>query len=56
MLELREDPVRVRYDLSSLSVDATDDGGIWTVETEERGKCRWMNLDSRRPSRSGAVN
>ena len=54
MLEFWEDLVRVRYDLSSLRVDATDDGGIWIVETEERGKCRWMYLDSRRPSRSGA--
>jgi len=56
MLEFREDLVRVRYDLFSLRVDATDDGDIWIVETEERGKCRWMNLDSRRPSRPGAVN
>jgi len=42
MLEFREDPVRVPCSLYSLRVDATDDGGIWTVETMNRGKSPWM--------------
>lgn len=41
MLEFREDPVRVRHNVSSLRVDATDDGGIWRVQTKERGKSPW---------------
>jgi len=42
MLAFRAGPVREHYDLPSLTVDATDDGSIWTVETKQRGKCRWM--------------
>jgi hypothetical protein len=41
ILEFREEPVRERCSLSSLRVDATDDGGIWTVETVEPGKSPW---------------
>ena len=41
ILEFREEPVRERCSLSSLRVDATDDGGIWTVETKEPGKSPW---------------
>lgn len=42
MLEFREDPERVRHDLPLLRLDATDDGGIWTVETREWNKYPWM--------------
>ena len=34
MVEFREDPYRVRYDLPKLKLDATDDDGIWVVATE----------------------
>jgi hypothetical protein len=32
-IEAKGDPYRVRYDLPKLSLDATDDGGIWVVAT-----------------------
>ena len=35
MLESREDPYRMRYDLPKLKLDATDDGGIWVVDLSE---------------------
>jgi hypothetical protein len=42
MLEFREDPYRVRYDLPKLNLDATDDGGIWVVATKEPGVSPWV--------------
>lgn len=42
MLEFRDDPERVRHDLPLLRVDATDDGGIWTVETKGWNKHPWI--------------
>lgn len=41
MLEFREDPYRVRYDLPKLKLDATDDGGIWVVATKKSGVSPW---------------
>jgi hypothetical protein len=41
MLEFREEPDRVCYDLPNLSIDATDDGGIWLVVTRQQGKYPW---------------
>jgi hypothetical protein len=42
MLEFREVPDRVRYDLPNLRIDATDDGGIWVVATRQQGKSPWV--------------
>jgi len=42
MLQFREDPYRVRYDLPKLSLDATDDGGIWVMTTKEPGVSPWV--------------
>ena len=42
MLEFRENPHRVRHGLHKLSLDATDDGGIWEVETETLGASPWV--------------
>ena len=42
MLEFREDPYRVRYDLPELKLDATDDGGIWVVATKKPGVSPWL--------------
>jgi hypothetical protein len=47
MLEFREDPYRVRYDLPKLKLDATDNGGIWVVATEGPGVSPWV-WESRR--------
>ncbi|OCK88166.1 uncharacterized protein K441DRAFT_700744 [Cenococcum geophilum 1.58] len=41
MLEFRGDRVRVHHNLFSLRVDATDDGGIWKVETKGLDKHPW---------------
>jgi hypothetical protein len=42
MLQFREEPVREQFNLHSIKIDATDDGGIWEVKTEEPGKDLWM--------------
>jgi hypothetical protein len=42
MLGFREEPVREQFKLDSITIDATDDGGIWEVGTEEPGKDPWM--------------
>ena len=41
MLEFREVPERMRYDLPHLRIDATDDGGIWLVATRQQGLYPW---------------
>lgn len=42
MLGFREEPIRVHHKLPSIKIDATDDGGIWGVGTEDPGKEPWI--------------
>lgn len=41
MVEFREEQIRVIQEQGLLKIDATDDGGIWSVETREQGKSPW---------------
>ncbi len=42
MLEFREEPYRVSHQTAHLRINATDDGGIWVVETKQPGKSPWV--------------
>jgi hypothetical protein len=41
MIEFREEQIRISHDQAFMNIDATDDGGIWSVETNEHGKKPW---------------
>ena len=43
LAEFREEPIRMTYNLNNhLKIDATDDGGIWSVGTKEKDNRPWI--------------